>query len=293
MPTAGGPLNEELIASYHCAEEVARKRARNFYYSFVVLPPEKRRAICAVYAFMRYCDDVSDGNTAVDDKRAMLERWRAHLHAGLAGDFRQSPILPAFHDSVRRFSIPDQYFHWIIDGAEMDLTLARYDTFDDLYRYCFNVASAVGLVCLQIFGYQDERARAYAESCGIAFQLTNILRDIREDAEMGRIYIPQDDLDRFHYSVSDLKSGIADRRFLDLMAFETGRAQGYYTQARNLLPLVDRSSRPALWAMMEIYGRILGKIVRHRFDVFRNSARLSGSEKAGIALKALAMKLFS
>jgi phytoene synthase len=286
-------MNQELIASYRCAEDVARKRARNFYYSFVVLPPEKRSAICAVYAFMRYCDDVSDGTAAIDDKRRMLQNWRTHLHAGLAGDFRQSPILPAFHDAVRRFSIPDRYFDWIIDGAEMDLTVARYDTFDDLYRYCFNVASAVGLVCLQIFGYRDERARSYAEYCGIAFQLTNILRDIKEDAGMGRVYIPQGDLDRFDYSVGDLKRGIADQRFLDLMAFETGRAQDYYERARNLLPLVDRSSRPALWAMMEIYGRILRKIVRNRFDVFHHSARLSGPEKAGIALKALAMKLIA
>lgn len=281
------------MASYRCAEEVARKRARNFYYAFMVLPAEKRRALCAVYAFMRYCDDVSDGDAAVEDKRALLGRWRTQLDAGLAGDFRQSPILPAFHDSVRRFSIPAHYFHWIIDGTEMDLTVARYPTFEDLYRYCFHVAAAVGLVCLQIFGYRDQRAIKLAESCGIAFQLTNILRDIKEDAEMGRVYIPQDDLDRFRYSVNDLVRGIADRRFLELMAFETARAREYYQQARDLLPLVDRSSRPALWAMMEIYGRILKKIVHHRFDVFRHSARLSKSEKAGIALKALAMRLMA
>ncbi len=286
-------MNRELIASYQCAEEVARKRARNFYYSFIVLPPEKRRAICAVYSFMRYSDDVSDGSASVYDKRQLLQRWRAHLNAGLAGDFGQNPILPAFHDSVRRFSIPDQYFHWIIDGAEMDLTQTRYQTFEDLYRYCFHVASAVGLVCLQIFGYRDERARKYAEYCGIAFQLTNILRDIKEDAQMDRVYIPRDDLDRFHYDISALKNGTADRRFLGLMAFETERAREYYEKGRKLLPLIDRSSRPALWAMVEIYSRILNKIVHHGFDVFRHRARLSIPEKTGIALRALSMKLMA
>ncbi len=183
-------MNPEIAASYRCAEDVARRRARNFYYSFVVLPPEKRRAFCAVYAFMRYCDDISDGSETLENKRQALKNWRAQLNAAVQGHFDGSPILPAFHDAVRRFSIPADYFHWIIDGAEMDLTIDRYETFGDLYRYCFNVASAVGLVCLKIFGYADKRAPQLAEQCGIAFQLTNILRDLDEDAGMGRLYLP-------------------------------------------------------------------------------------------------------
>jgi phytoene synthase len=283
-------MNPELAASYRSAEEVARSRARNFYYSFVVLPPERRRALCAVYAFMRYCDDISDGAAGNENKREMLRKWRTQLDLALSGDFGGNAILPAFYDSVRRFSIPGEYFHWVIDGAEMDLSVDSYKTFDDLYRYCFNVASAVGLVCLQIFGFGEERARKYAEHCGIAFQLTNILRDVKEDAQMGRIYLPGEDLERFAYSPEDLRHGVLDERFRALMTFETGRTREYYSSARNLLALVDKTSRPSLWAMMEIYGRILKKIVRQQYNVFGKRIRLSRAEKSGIALKALAMR---
>ncbi|MBZ5499250.1 MAG: phytoene/squalene synthase family protein [Acidobacteriia bacterium] len=285
-------MNPEIAASYRSAEAVARSRARNFYYAFAVLPSEKRRAFCAVYSFMRYCDDISDGSGALDDKRRALEMWRAQLNAAVKGEFDGSPILPAFHDSVRRYSIPADYFHWIIDGAEMDLTISHYETFADLYRYCFNVASAVGLVCLQIFGYTEERARKLAEHCGIAFQLTNILRDIKEDAGLGRIYLPAEDLERFHYAPDDLRRGVFDARFQELMTFETDRASQYYTQARALLPLVHAPSRPALWAMMQIYERLLRKIVQRRFDVFGPAIRLSAAEKTAIALRALSMRFF-
>jgi len=285
-------MDQNLAASYRRAEDVARRRARNFYYSFVLLPAEKRRAFCAVYAFMRDCDDISDGQSEVVEKRRQLDRWRVRLDAAASGSPDGNPILPAFQDTIKRFSIPVQYFHWIIDGTEMDLTVDRYQTFGDLYRYCFHVASAVGLVSLQIFGYSGDRAQEYAEHCGIAFQLTNILRDVGEDAGMGRIYIPAEDLDKFQYTSDDLRRGIVDERFRRLMVFETGRAREYYASARNLLPLVDTISRPALWAMMEIYGRILEKIVRLRYDVFRKRACLSGPEKTAVALKALSMRLF-
>ena len=283
-------MTPELAASYKSAKAVARNRARNFYYSFVVLPPEKRKALCAVYAFIRYCDDISDGSAAIADKRDALRLWRAQLDAVVAGEFDSNAILPAFHDTMKRFSIPADYFHWIIDGAEMDLTIDHYDTFEDLHRYCFNVASSVGLVCLQIFGFTHERAKKYAEHCGVAFQLTNILRDVKEDAQMGRIYIPREDLDKFNYSAEELRRGINDERFRRLMSFETDRARGFYALARNLLPLIDETSRPALWSMMEIYSRILRKIVRRQYDVFGAAIHLSVSEKASIALKALAMR---
>ena len=191
---------------------------------------------------------------------------------------------------MRTFSIPAEYFHWIIDGAEMDLARNSYASFEELYQYCFHVASAVGLVCLQVFGFTDHRAPKLAELCGIAFQLTNILRDIEEDAAMGRIYLPEEDLKRFHLSADDLRAGVCDRRFLEFMTFQTERAGAYYAQARGLLPLVDADSRAALWAMMEIYERLLKKIVRRRFDVFGRRVRLSSAEKATIALRALVMR---
>jgi phytoene synthase len=283
-------MEPDLLASYRSAEAVARKKARNFYYSFVVLPQDKRRAFCAVYAFMRYCDDISDGNDSNETKRRLLEDWRIQLNEAYSDGPCNNSILPAFRESVRNFSIPAQYFHWIIDGAEMDLSTVQYETFDDLYKYCFHVASAVGFVCLQIFGFKDERAREYAEKCGIAFQLTNILRDVKEDAAMGRIYLPAEDLEKFHYTAGDLRNGIVDDRFRKLMRFEVDRAKEYYSKARNLLPLVEKSSKPALWAMMEIYERLLDRIVQRRFDVFQKSIRLTGMEKISIALRALTMR---
>jgi len=280
-------MKPELLASYRSAEAVARKQARNFYYSFVVLPQDKRRAFYAVYAFMRHCDDISDGTDSNETKRELLEDWRNQLNEAYSDNSCKNPILPAFRDSVRRFSIPAQYFHWIIDGAEMDLNTVQYETFDDLYKYCFHVASAVGFVCLQIFGFEDERAREYAEQCGIAFQLTNILRDVREDAEMGRIYLPAEDLKKFEYMPEELQSGIVDERFRNLMRFEADRAKHYYSKARNLLPLVEKASKPALWAMMEIYERLLDRIVQQRFDVFQNRISLTRVKKISIAFRAL------
>jgi phytoene synthase len=282
-------MEPELFASYKSAEEVARSRS-NFYYSIVVLPPEKRRALYAVYAFMRYCDDISDSSAGVADKRALLRDWRSQLDAALSGSLLGNPILPAFRDTVNHFSIPAEYFHWILDGTEMDLDVWHYETFDDLYKYCFKVASAVGLVCLQIFGFCDARAKLYAEQCGIAFQLTNILRDVKEDAEMGRIYLPAEDLMKFHYTMEELRRGVLDERFRKLMSFEADRARQYYASARNLLPLVEETSRPALWAMIEIYRRILDRIVQRQFDVFRRPIRLPRTEKISIALKAFAMR---
>jgi 15-cis-phytoene synthase len=283
-------MEPELIASYRSAEAVARSRS-NFYYSFIVLPAEKRRAFCAVYAFMRHCDDISDGDAQLEEKRAHLRDWRSQLDAAYAGTIGNNPILPAFRDTVRAFSIPKEYFYWILDGAEMDLVTFQYETFADLYKYCFNVASAVGLVCLQIFGFSDERAKKYAEQCGLAFQLTNILRDVKEDAGLGRIYLPVEDLKNFDYMPEDLRRGVLDGRFRKLMSFETERAREYYRAARNLLPLVDDASKPALWAMIAIYERILNQIEQRQFDVFHNPIHLASAEKLLIAMKAIAMRL--
>jgi phytoene synthase len=286
-------MTVELGQSYRYVELVARRRARNFYYSFVLLPREKRRALCAVYAFMRRCDDIADGNYPDERKYELLRCWRRQLEGALNGACDGDPILPAFLDAVRRYSIPDRYFHWILDGVEMDLVVTRYERFEDLYRYCFNVAGAVGLTCLQIFGFRDARALDYAEQCGIAFQLTNIMRDVGEDARMERIYLPVEDLRRFNYSPEDLMRGVVDSRYFELMAYQALRARDYYDRARNLLPLVDRSSRPALWAMMEIYKRLLERIVRARYQVFERTIRVSSAEKCRIAMKALGMRLAS
>lgn len=280
------PLTLDLPASYRYCALVARTQARNFYYSFRVLPPDRRAALCAIYAFMRASDDISDDDGSAEGRAARMAAWRRSLVAALAGDYGDSQILPAFHDTVTRYRIPHRYFHELIDGAEMDLTPHRYATFDDLYRYCYHVASVVGLVCIHVFGFSDPRACEYAEACGIAFQLTNILRDLGEDSRMGRVYLPQEDLRRFEYTEADLAAQVVDERYLALMRFEVERAESFYGKAQPLMPLIDPVSRPCLQAMIQIYHGILEQIVRQDYDVFRSRARVPAWGKLGIALRA-------
>lgn len=279
-------VDPQIAQSYRRCRAVAKAQARNFYYSFLVLSGPKRNALCAVYAFMRLLDDISDGTATPAKKTALLEEWRAALSDAYRGVYDRHEILPAFHDAVHRFQIPREHFDALIDGARMDLTVTRYETFADLYRYCYRVASVVGLVCIRVFGYRDPRAHDHAEACGIAFQLTNILRDLGEDAERGRVYLPQEDLRRFSYTEEDLRRGVVDARFCKLMRFQVDRARHYYRQATPLLGLVDRTSRPTLAAMMAIYGGILNRIERDGYDVFSRRAQLSSWEKLGIAARA-------
>jgi phytoene synthase len=300
-------MKPDLAASYKFAAAAVKRSGSNFSRAFLVLSKEQRLAFYAVYAFMRFCDDVSDSDESVDNKREGLRRWRALLDeaagnthgaayaAEASRDARTALVLPAFRDTLQRYSIPAQYFHWIIDGTEMDLDTDRCETFDDLYKYCFHVASAVGLVCLKIFGFREdekERAEKLAEQCGVAFQLTNILRDIREDSERGRIYLPLEDMRRFKYSEEDLKNGVVNENFRALMRFEAERARFYYDEARKLPPLVTPASRPSLRVMMEVYSRLLDRMVESDFDVFKRRIRLGRSEKISIVLKAVLARIF-
>ena len=278
---------EEIEESYRYCRDVAKRRARNFYYSFIVLPREKSDAMCAVYAFMRYCDDIADDPSVRGDKSRMLEKWRASLDRAALGQYEESRILPAFHDTVRKFGIPIEYFHQLIDGASMDLSTERYESFDQLYNYCYKVASVVGLVCIHIFGFDSPEAVKHAEYCGIAFQLTNILRDLSEDASMGRVYLPDEDLWAFDYSEDDLKHQVNDDRFTRLMSFEVDRARCYYNAALPLVQMVHESGRPGLCAMIEIYSGILEKIEKSRYDVFSSRISLSTPKKLSIAAKTL------
>ena len=280
---------QELALSYRYCREVAKRRARNFYYSFMVLPREKSDGMCAVYAFMRYCDDIADDPSVDGDKRRMLEKWRASLDRAARGEYEESRILPAFHDTMRRFDIPVEYFHQLIDGAAMDLSVEQYESFDELYEYCYKVASVVGLVCIHIFGFDSPEAKRHAEYCGIAFQLTNILRDVAEDASMGRVYIPDEDLWAFGYSADDLAHEVRNDRFTRLMGFEVARARCYYKAALPLVGMVHDSGRPGLCAMIEIYSGILDKIEKSGYDVFANRISLSAPKKLSIAARTLLM----
>src|SRR5579883_3461293 len=197
-------MNRAIEESYEYCRRVARSRAKNFYYSFLLLSEQQRKAMCAIYAFMRQCDDLSDEPGAT---RAALDGWRGELLDALAGRFSGHPVWPAFHHTVRRFGIPHEYLLEMIDGVVSDLEPRRFETFPELYRYCYQVASVVGLTTIHIFGFDTSSALSLAEKCGVAFQLTNILRDIQEDAARNRIYLPAEDLRRFGVREEDLRQG--------------------------------------------------------------------------------------
>lgn len=280
-----------LQHSYAYCEQVAKTQARNFYYSFLTLPPDRKAAMCAVYAFFRYSDDVSDemSDGEIEDGRTgRMKRWREALDAAFAGDYGDSKILPAFHDTVIRYHIPSSYFHDLIDGTEMDLTTNRYESFEDLHQYCYRVASVVGFVCIHVWGFDPAGGKAleYAEACGLAFQLTNILRDVKEDAERDRIYLPLADLKQFGVSEAELKQGVRNERVHNLMKFECERAQGYYRVAERLVPLIQPAGKPTFRIMMRIYRGILDSIERNGYDVHSRRARVSTPKKLGIVAQA-------
>ena len=279
------PLTPERLAdSYRHCEMVAKTQARNFYFSFVTLPPERKAAMCAIYAFFRYSDDVSDEAAEDKTKAVEMQEWRGALERALEGDYGDSLILPAFHDTVKTYRIPGRYFEELIDGTEMDLTKTRYETWEELRLYCYRVASIVGFVCIHVWGFDeaDGKAMEYADACGLAFQLTNILRDVKEDAERDRIYLPQEDLRRFGVSEEDLKQGLLTENFRALMRFEADRAKEFYKQAHSLFPLVHTPGRPTLSIMLKIYRGILDSIERNDYDVHGRRARVSTPKKLGI-----------
>jgi len=276
-----------LDDSYRHCQRIAHARAKNFYYSFLLLDKPRRLAMCAIYAFMRECDDLSDNPSA--DKKKVKESialWRVELDRALAGDVAAAPIWPAFHDTVSRYAIPHRFFHEMIEGITSDLEPRRIQTFDELYRYCYQVASVVGLTVIYIFGFKSIRALILAEKCGIAFQLTNILRDVREDAELDRVYLPIEDLNRFGVSPEQLRSGTENESFRQLMRYEASRASAYYLESAALLALIEPNSRRSLWALREIYMRLLAKIEGKHFDVLSERISIPAWSKIGILLQA-------
>ena len=262
----------ELERSFKFCRHVARTQARNFYYSFLLLDKPKRDAMCAIYAFMRHCDDLSD--EPVGSPHEAMAKWRLELDAALQGRYGEHPCWPAFHDTVRRYRIPSRYFHEMIDGVSSDLEPRDIQTFDELYRYCYQVASVVGLTVVHIFGFESPRALELAEKCGIAFQLTNIIRDVKEDTGRNRFYLPKEDRNRF----PDLR---------ELLAFEAARAREYYVASEPLVGLIDKRSRKSLWALIEIYRRLLRRIEKSNFDVMTRRIRLSTAEKLGILAQSI------
>ena len=274
----------ELERSYAWCRQVAKRRAKNFYYSFVLLSREQKNAMCAVYAFMRYCDDLSDEANAT---RAAIEQWREALTQALSGRFDKHPMWPAFHDTVARFRIPPRYFYDMIEGVLSDLEPRAAETFSELYAYCYKVASVVGLSIIHIFGFDNPQAPELAEKCGVAFQLTNILRDVKEDAGLGRQYLPNEDLERFQVSAADLRNGRRTEGFLRLMEMEAARARDYYDRSWPLVQMVHARSRSSLWALITIYSRLLDRIRQSNYDVLERRISLSGWEKGLIIVQAV------
>jgi phytoene synthase len=285
--------------AYRLCRDLARREAKNFYWAFRVLPRHKSDAMCAVYAFMRRADDISDDESkSLETRRAEMSAWlqswrNSRTAAPTTSPTPDAPIFLALADTQQRFNIPDSLLEELVAGTTMDLEPhpnpsepQTYATFDDLYRYCYLVASVVGLVCIRIFGYTDPRAEALAEETGVAFQLTNILRDVKEDAERNRIYIPLDLMDEFGESIPELRELAAGRPMTEreraMLATLAIRAEKYYVAAGKLIPLLDRDSRAAMHVLVAIYHRLLSEIAARKMDVF--SARASVSTPAKLAI---------
>ena len=278
--------------AYAVCRAIAQREAKNFYYAFRVLPEHKRNAMCAVYAFMRRADDIADDESMpIPERRTLMANWVAAWRLARISGASDDPVFLALNDTQRQFAIPDALLEELVQGTTMDLDpqstpanqLQTFATFDELYRYCYLVASVVGLVCIRIFGYTDPKAEKLAEETGIAFQLTNILRDVKEDAERGRIYLPLDLLNEFGVSldrVHALANGASlqpnERAALQALGL---RAEQYYASADRLLPLIDADSRAALWVLVTIYHRLLHKISAADSDVFSKRARVPTPEK--------------
>ncbi len=282
-------MSRELERSYDFCQALSRRTAKNFYYSFLVLPRERRRAMCALYAFMRQTDDIADepGDPAL--KAAALRTWRADLDSALAGHSTDWPGYPALAEIVRAYQVPPRHLHDVIDGVEIDLHPWTVRSFDDLYPYCYRVASAVGLCCIHLWGFESDSGRAEqtAEANGLALQLTNILRDVREDALNGRVYLPQDELERFGVRPGELAEGPMNDRLRDLFRFQADRAYEFYRKAEPLAGLVSPSGRSVLGALTSIYRGLLDEIVRRDYDVLSRRVSLSPANKLWKTFRAL------
>ncbi len=277
-----------LRESQAFCDELARREARNFYYSFLLLPIERRRAMCALYAYLRNTDDLADTPGPPAEKARDLAAWRRGLDDALNGRVEAWPGFPALADAVHRYEIPSRYLHEVIDGVEMDLDARRFETFEELRVYCHRVASVVGLSCLHLWGYQsdDGRAERLAEACGIALQLTNIIRDVREDALQGRVYLPTDELARFGVVPAELTASRPTGRVRALLEFQGARAYEFYRKAEPLVELVDPVGRPVLQAIVGIYRGLLDEIVQRDYDVMTTRVSLPAWRKILITFKA-------
>ena len=306
-------MSETLADSYACCQKLARRTAKNFYYSFTGLPPDQFQAMCVLYSYMRLCDDVGDDESVpLEVREKRLTAWEAATRAALEDG--QSPehdfgtgrdefrlVFPALIDMTSRYRIPAHCFLDVVSGVRMDLESAvsdsastkeeselscQFQTFDELTEYCYRVAGVVGVCCIHIWGFSDEAALKSAADCGLAFQLTNILRDLGEDADNGRVYLPAEDLARFQMTPADIRDRVMDERFYNLMAFQVERAESYYSKANNLFQWLEPPGKPIMKAMLKIYGGLLQEISKRNFDVYTRRVSLPTWRKLLIAADA-------
>ncbi|MBZ5720073.1 MAG: phytoene/squalene synthase family protein [Acidobacteriia bacterium] len=303
------PTESQLAVAYAVCRGITRASAKNFYYAFLVLPRPKRQALSAIYAFMRRCDDIADdASLPLRERRQKLADWLEAVHRAQQGQPTDDPVLLALTHAQRRFKIPGELLDQLAYGTAMDVQeapegsgegtsaaqaslVAPYQTLDDLYQYCYRVASVVGLACIRVFGYRDPAAEQLAERLGLAFQLTNIIRDVKEDAAMGRIYLPQEDLVKYGIGPADFAPGADPARFRELLAVEADRAREFYRAGDLLVSLIDEDSQPALWVLMTIYRRLLDKIALRQYDVFSGRVSLTVREKLLILGKGFVKRL--
>jgi phytoene synthase len=318
-PSQFAPTESQLAVAYSVCRSIARSSAKNFYYAFLALPRHKREALCAVYAYMRRCDDISDdASLPVRERRLKLADWLDTFHRVMQGNPSDDPVLIALADAQRRFKIPIHLLDQLALGTAMDLAeeadddepefargkfqetaektndaqpTIRYATFDDLYQYCYRVASVVGLVCIRIFGYRDPMAEPLAERCGLAFQMTNIIRDVKEDASMGRVYLPEEDLAKFQLDPAELQGTPDPARWRPLLALEADRAREFYLAGEELIPYISEDSQPALWVLITIYHQLLEKIASQEYDVFTNRISLTSWQKLKVLGKGFVKRL--
>lgn len=311
MAIPWSPAPAQLTMAYSVCRGITRTSAKNFYYAFLVLPKRKRQALCAVYAFMRRCDDIADdASLSLEERRCKLDVWLSALHRAQQGQPSDDPILVALTDAQRRYTIPAGLLDELAMGTAMDVDSAaenpgaplsqnaaslgltvQYKTFDDLKVYCYRVASVVGLVCIHIFGYRDPAAEPLAEQCGMAFQLTNIIRDVKEDAAMGRVYLPEEDLEKFGLSAAELLAAPDAARFRPLLELEANRAREFYQAGEQLSAYISEDSQPALWVLVNIYRKLLEKIADRQYNVFSGKVSLTVSEKLRVLAKGFLQRL--
>jgi squalene synthase HpnC len=295
--------SKSVSDSYYECHRIARAAHSNFYYAFFLLPKPKRDALAALYAFMRLVDDVADEGHDLAAKQRGLAKWRAAFDEAVTGESQafdgtaakplpseslpgEAEVLPALVDTMQRYKMPARYLHDLISGAEMDLTLRTYPTFDRLREYCYRVAGTVGLTCTHVFGFQDSRALDLAEKLGLAFQLTNIIRDVHDDYALGRVYLPEEDLARYGVSAQDFGKSEATLGGRELLRFETDRAWKNYEEGAALFGLIEPESRATLWLLVHTYSALLARIESLDFAVFGERVRLSKPEKMLFIAKA-------